>query len=174
MAKERRCASCKGAMQRFFAEGVELDRCRRCGGVWLDGGELSELLGRTLEPRLATGLSSRACCSCGKGMKSVNLPAGVKAEMCAACKGIYLDDGELQAIAYSKAGDSRASTQGTDQRFLFFYCVECGGRFTSDRGRVTAKGVACEECAGADARVKEYEAQNQSVGLFGGLLRRLF
>jgi uncharacterized protein len=37
------CPRCEGALAGHLVEGVHIDRCNKCGGVWLDPGEL-ELL----------------------------------------------------------------------------------------------------------------------------------
>lgn len=38
------CPACKGAMQEVNREGVMIDVCTQCRGVWLDRGELDKLL----------------------------------------------------------------------------------------------------------------------------------
>jgi len=47
-AQQRRCPTCRIALEVFTLRGVEVDRCGLCKGIWLDDGEL-ELLCR---PRL--------------------------------------------------------------------------------------------------------------------------
>ena len=76
VSADKRCPSCRGRMQRFFAVGVELDRCRSCRGVWLDAGELSEVLMRELSPRLVAGRSDRPCAFCSRPMRTAELPGG--------------------------------------------------------------------------------------------------
>ena len=37
------CIKCKKTMKKAKLEGVLVDKCDICGGVWLDGGELEML-----------------------------------------------------------------------------------------------------------------------------------
>ena len=38
-----RCPRCDGTLQESKVEGVSIDTCDKCGGVWLDSGELEQL-----------------------------------------------------------------------------------------------------------------------------------
>lgn len=38
------CPRCKSAMNQRTRDDVEIDVCPKCGGVWLDGGELAKVL----------------------------------------------------------------------------------------------------------------------------------
>ena len=37
------CPKCDGQLEGVINEGVEIDVCNTCGGVWLDAGELEQL-----------------------------------------------------------------------------------------------------------------------------------
>ena len=39
-----RCPKCPGELESYFFEGFPLDRCRECGGVWMDQGELEGVI----------------------------------------------------------------------------------------------------------------------------------
>ncbi len=39
------CPVCKGAMKEVNKQGVTIDTCTQCRGVWLDRGELEKLVG---------------------------------------------------------------------------------------------------------------------------------
>jgi Zn-finger nucleic acid-binding protein len=41
-----RCPRCDGSLQESKFEEVLIDTCERCGGVWLDSGELEQLTKR--------------------------------------------------------------------------------------------------------------------------------
>lgn len=41
-----KCPKCEGALIEIEHEGVNIDRCQACGGVWLDAGELEKLTQR--------------------------------------------------------------------------------------------------------------------------------
>ena len=38
-----RCPKCGGALEEISYEEVQIDRCTKCNGVWLDAGELERL-----------------------------------------------------------------------------------------------------------------------------------
>jgi uncharacterized protein len=40
------CPKCEGTLQGVMFEGVEIDTCDKCGGVWLDANELAALTKR--------------------------------------------------------------------------------------------------------------------------------
>lgn len=85
-------------MRAFFAGEVRLDRCPACGGLWLDFGKLQAVTGRELEPELLGGHTSRRCPFCRITLAPASLPGGVPVETCTACRGVYLDAGELSAM----------------------------------------------------------------------------
>jgi Zn-finger nucleic acid-binding protein len=41
---ELHCPKCNGVWESFPYEGFALDRCRDCGGVWMDRGELEAVV----------------------------------------------------------------------------------------------------------------------------------
>jgi hypothetical protein len=41
-----RCAKCGAQMDEIVFRGVRVDKCLRCGGVYLDDGELEQLVGK--------------------------------------------------------------------------------------------------------------------------------
>jgi Zn-finger nucleic acid-binding protein len=45
-ASALRCPKCQGALAEITHEGVQVDRCTQCNGVWLDAGELERLTER--------------------------------------------------------------------------------------------------------------------------------
>jgi len=40
------CPRCDGALQESMVEEVSINTCEKCGGVWLDSGELETLINR--------------------------------------------------------------------------------------------------------------------------------
>ncbi len=96
-------------------EGIELDWCLSCRGLWFDEGELqllAEKSGRAINPAdLArtdgpTGKGKRRCPRCRKkmGQATVGSAAGPKIDCCPA-HGIWLDRGELgQIMSATKRG----------------------------------------------------------------------
>jgi tRNA(Ile2) C34 agmatinyltransferase TiaS len=41
---EPHCPKCPGSLESYSYEGFLLDRCRECGGVWMDKGELESVI----------------------------------------------------------------------------------------------------------------------------------
>jgi uncharacterized protein with PIN domain len=41
-----KCPKCDGTLKELSFEEVQIDRCEKCGGVWLDAGELERLTKR--------------------------------------------------------------------------------------------------------------------------------
>ena len=39
-----RCVRCPGKLETYMFRGIALDRCRECGGIWLDKGELEAIV----------------------------------------------------------------------------------------------------------------------------------
>ena len=94
-----RCAGELGAMD--SGEGVTLDFCRGCGGVWLDAGEMAELM-QFLEAEPPSGIEDitsmqLTCPSCGGALTEVEHPpeSEILIDICTACAGVWLDRGEL-------------------------------------------------------------------------------
>jgi Zn-finger nucleic acid-binding protein len=99
---------------RFFY-GVEIDVCPKCGGIWMDDGELAQL-GQsaagalrqidqgttpptpTIEPRPNRQLR---CPRDGEAMSAYQFSynSGITLDSCPTCSGVFLDHGELTSIA---------------------------------------------------------------------------
>jgi Zn-finger nucleic acid-binding protein len=94
----RICPGCEQPMQLYYAKDVELERCGQCGGLWFNWGELEAVTGRDLEPEPLGGETSRRCAYCRITLVPGVLPGGVPVESCTACRGIYLDAGELTEL----------------------------------------------------------------------------
>lgn len=87
---------------------VEVDVCPRCGGIFLDKGEIRSLTGRSdLHDLLTTYLgldadSHLVCPSC-EGLIDGEDAGGVRVDVCLTCKGVWLDAGELERLAAEEA-----------------------------------------------------------------------
>lgn len=89
--------------------GIEVDHCRRCGGVWCDAAELPQLLALE-EPavqsvragRLDPAADSRAGLCPRDGTRLLRVSSArrrqVTIESCPTCRGIWLDGGELAQL----------------------------------------------------------------------------
>lgn len=87
------------------AAGVRLDRCTRCGGTWLDYGELVPVAEDPLLPLDARSdpsadARSGPCPRCGVELRQAPFPDGqFHVDRCPRCGGVFLDRGELAEIA---------------------------------------------------------------------------
>ncbi len=43
-AIDLRCPKCPGRLEAYTFEGFALDRCDKCGGIWMDRGELEDVV----------------------------------------------------------------------------------------------------------------------------------
>ena len=97
-------------MVAYELEGIEIDRCLRCGGVWLDAGELkmaTELggadsggLSAALDASRRIGRSKRRCPRCGRKMQLVQVGQEARLELdrCPVGQGLWFDRGELEKL----------------------------------------------------------------------------
>ncbi len=129
MAGQRTCIKCNSPQEPIVILGVEIDRCINCGGLWLDAGELKELVARRpapgsdeqLEAKIAqlsrvrpTGgaapsdvdVVNRACPAC-RGKLIIATFGDASIEQCNACYGVFVDRGELaKAMKLVNSGEA--------------------------------------------------------------------
>ena len=108
------CPACGETLVTFELEGIEIDQCQKCGGVWLDAGEIDEILeraGRSVQELRdavkAAGESTRGkrnCVRCRAALKAVTF-RGADLDRCPYGHGIWFDKGELPEIAKSGSGE---------------------------------------------------------------------
>lgn len=104
------CPACSNNLTPLETQnGVELDECLVCNGVWLDKGELEQLCAAThpipsrlLKPRSEAKLQlrpegSRPCPRCGHFLVC-SVVKGVRLDLCSDCQGLWLDQGELNRL----------------------------------------------------------------------------
>ena len=119
------CPKCRVDLERKQSKGgaAELDRCPKCQGIWFDDGEVAAIIGANAVPQLkippnAVTKEDLPCPRCGKPLKLFTYPGTVTLiEACGGCRGLWLDGGEIQAIAKSRAEKTpRPSAQATPSR----------------------------------------------------------
>ena len=118
------CVKCNSILDRATFQGLEVDLCPKCGGLWLDRGEITRAakLPEQELGRLRSLLTSAGgpppvptenvahCPSCPGSLAEVLLGA-VHVDYCNKCHGIFLDRGELQSAVEAvraKARDTAA------------------------------------------------------------------
>jgi len=124
MTDKRVCIKCKQPLTPKKVEDVEIDYCQKCGGMWLDSGEirqlaeksddalveLRELVQRDAPAQPTPSTVDNPCPAC-EGKLTVACLGVVNIERCSACHGIFLDRGELdKAISVVKAKGGEVAT----------------------------------------------------------------
>ena len=119
------CVKCTSVLDKSTIADVEVDLCPKCGGLWLDKGEISKLAAMA-DPELGdlrTALVGKSgpppipsetkqhCPACPGSLKEVVL-GPVHVDYCGKCHGIFLDRGELdQAVVAVRAKAGPAVTK---------------------------------------------------------------
>ncbi len=117
------CVKCNSILDRATFQGLEVDLCPKCGGLWLDRGEITRaaqlpekelvrlrnlLRGSSGPPPIPT--ENKAPCPACEGQLSEVLLGKVHVDYCGTCHGIFLDRGELEdAITAVRARERNTS-----------------------------------------------------------------
>ena len=127
-------------MESLDIEGVLIEYCSQCRGLWFDGGELRQLL--SLEEDLLQGsfqffaqvdalvpikkrLIPLICPTCQQQLQSLwNDKSQVTIDYCSACAGVWLDAGEFATLFFDyQAGEPRKTVLPATLGAYFDYCV---------------------------------------------------
>jgi Zn-finger nucleic acid-binding protein len=104
------CPVCDNVMITLELQGVEIDHCLDCGGIWLDAGELELLLNdsqkasallESFKINTETSEKLRKCPICLKKMQKILVGSESPALLIDKCKkgdGLWFDKGELDDI----------------------------------------------------------------------------
>ncbi len=107
------CPRCGDNLEEKRFGDIPLDGCRGCGGIWFDCNELNVLvrdpqaglmeIERAFNPAMFGGSKEgeMLCPRCSDPLSpfSFSHTPNVQVDVCRRCKGIWLDEGELQQIA---------------------------------------------------------------------------
>jgi hypothetical protein len=102
------CPKCNVEMSPKSFDGVEVDRCFGCGGVWLDKGELEQIddkniatlvdvVGNTAKTEIMDRIPAH-CPRCDNDMITLRGANDVPFDWCDQCEGMFFDRGELAAM----------------------------------------------------------------------------
>ncbi len=110
----RLCPNCRSPLKAETFEGIELDICETCAGIWFDMGELRRLMGSEQhaliktedrvkpsgKPPMERSDAPRLCPCCRQPMEPYRYmhASFIWLDGCQRCSGIWADDGELQLI----------------------------------------------------------------------------
>src|SRR5215510_9405697 len=101
-----RCPHCPVELESTVSRGVQLDRCRRCHGLWFDRDELakfnrfdSDFPLRPGNPDQGKFISLR-CPHCSSFLaRFPYVPGGsLEVERCISCKGVWLRESQVRKI----------------------------------------------------------------------------
>jgi Zn-finger nucleic acid-binding protein len=110
------CPVCAEPMIAYELHGVEIDHCVRCGGTWLDAGELEQIadlaevpagpLSRAVQAAGAGRRTSRRCPRCRRKLLTVRVgdDPPVEIDRCPLEHGLWFDAGELKTLIAEFAG----------------------------------------------------------------------
>ena len=106
------CIRCGTQMRHKVLNGVLLDHCRNCRGIWVDGGEIGKLTTASIasyvklkaqakkeedKDKKNTDFFKGVCQRC-QAILQVVTEHGVQLERCPDCKGTFFDYQELDKI----------------------------------------------------------------------------
>jgi Zn-finger nucleic acid-binding protein len=107
-----RCGKCGGDFSALFLDGMIVDRCSSCRGVWLDHAELERILGRASEsaPTMLPSSDFKqapldalvgSCPTCRVGLLAHEVPGQpASLEVCPHCYGVWFDHEELRLLSH--------------------------------------------------------------------------
>ena len=112
-----RCPKCRSDMDKVQLDGVEIDRCSSCHGLWFDAGEMEKLKDRKTAAAIDIGdpekgkahndIDRYRCPRCGGNMVRMSDPQQrhIWFEKCGSCHGSYFDAGEFNDLATVTVSD---------------------------------------------------------------------
>jgi len=112
-----RCPKCRSDMESLDIDGIEIDRCTECHGLWFDPGEMEMLRNRKAATAIDIGDPERGkvqntidryrCPRCGGSMARMVDPTQTHIwyEQCGSCHGSYFDAGEFSDLATVSISD---------------------------------------------------------------------
>jgi uncharacterized protein len=119
------CPECIDEMLILELDGVEIDYCDECRGIWLDEGELELLLETDKDtdlpilkaltsPDTVKAKGAKKCPVCNKKMLLVDIPLNpvVEIDRCPDNHGLWFDQGELEQIISASKGTTVADFLG--------------------------------------------------------------
>lgn len=107
-----KCPKCQAEMEKVSFNGIEVERCTGCKGIWFDDLEQEDLLKLKGSETLDTGstklgdrtneIDDITCPSCGGAAKMLRMvhpqQPHIWFECCKKCGGIFLDAGEFRDL----------------------------------------------------------------------------
>jgi Zn-finger nucleic acid-binding protein len=117
------CFRCRQPMRKGSRDGVLVDVCENCGGLWLDAGELEALERKEALDRVEMTRRARKeltedsrrilkvvdlCPKCQVARLKQIVKRGVQLDYCPNCKGLFFDDRELERVLAAGKNETQA------------------------------------------------------------------
>jgi len=114
---DMRCPKCRADMEQVDIEGIEIDRCKYCQGIWFDAGEREALQAMDAAAQIDTGdaklgketneVDDYPCPRCSGAMVRVVDPqqTHIWFEVCSSCSGSFFDAGEFTDLTHHSITD---------------------------------------------------------------------
>lgn len=103
-----KCPKCGQEMDPKVYDGVEVDRCFSCGGIFLDKGEMETVIAKnignlvdfqgTFEKAKQMDRVVAHCHRCDQDMVVLRAGPDIRFDRCLQCEGSFFDRGELAAL----------------------------------------------------------------------------
>ena len=104
-----KCAKCDGKMCEKNIDGVKVDICGKCSGIWFDFDELEQLLLRDYSETLKNKMKNNSlddkkrasCPRCGGKGQMIDVKHekyDISIDTCSLCYGVWLDGGEYDLL----------------------------------------------------------------------------
>jgi len=100
------CPKCRTVLKRDEYQGIEIDKCPNCGGMWFDADELDDLEDQAFSVDNLKGSlihyaveTNWPCPHCGKFLKKFQYRLySLELEYCESGDGFWLDAGEAERV----------------------------------------------------------------------------
>jgi len=102
-----KCPHCSGSLGEIDNEGVTLDFCSSCKGIWFDRGEVGKYfelsrdlpaLGEEDREERSSNLSCPRCSDSQLTEMRYSPPYALIVDRCSSCGGMWFDQGEVQML----------------------------------------------------------------------------
>lgn len=141
------CPDCAASLKPVFYEGVQVNFCLQCSGMFLDKKKLNNIQqSREIDIPTSTPAAPRKsevgrnCPACNTSMQKVKYGKfrNTIIDICKYCSGIWLDKGELEAIQADFEAVEKAIAKNRQKAAVpAFSCPKCG--HPQDKGQQCVK-----------------------------------
>jgi|GEM_PF-2336883 len=145
------CPRCGGALNIVEADGVKLDRCDACSGLFFDENEFAKIKSASINDNMAqltkdSGVHSQRapedlekkiqCLRCFNTMDRVNFAhtSGIIVDFCPVCKSLWLDGGEFEKTISFLKHDGEVSAAEAAKYDELLKNVTAGAKQNMDKG----------------------------------------